>query len=99
VEEYSSVEIDDVVVTVRSPSASTILNDVVQMAFLPGVNSPDANTVWRSARWDTNATIPTALCRIGPGYVQLAQGIYKVWVKITDSPNAPVKSAGIIKVV
>lgn len=97
-EKYSSIEVDDVVVTVRS-SASTLLNDVVQMAFLPGVSSPDGSTVWHAARWDTNATIATALCRIGPGYVPLTPGVYTVWVKVTDSPNAPVKSAGIIKVV
>ena len=69
--------------------------DSVVMAFVP-VGTVPASGDWKAATWEVeNATaqVPTynARCLVGPGgTVQLAQGSYVVWVKVTDSPEIPV---------
>ncbi len=75
--------------------------DTVQMAFVAGAGNP---STWYTASWDTDATTTPvtyrAQCLVGPsGTVTLAAGTYTVWVKVTDSPEVPVKRAGQIKVV
>jgi hypothetical protein len=77
--------------------------DVVQMAFLPGSQAPESGD-WKTASWDTDATTtPTtyrARCLVGPaGTVTLTRGTYTVWVKITDSPEVPVRAVGSLKVI
>lgn len=77
--------------------------DTVQMAFLAGSQAPESGD-WKSASWDTDATTtPTtyrAQCLVGPaGTVTLTRGTYTVWVKITDSPEVPVRPVGSLKVI
>lgn len=77
--------------------------DTVVMAFMAGPAAPSSGD-WKTASWDTAATTypPTyrAQCLVGPGgTVTLTAGVYTVWVKITDSPEVPVKRAGQLKVV
>lgn len=78
--------------------------DTVVMAFLAGAGPPESGD-WKTASWDTDATTypPTYLaqCLIGPtgGTVTLTAGIWTVWVRVTDSPEIPVKRAGQIKIV
>jgi hypothetical protein len=76
--------------------------DTVVMAFLAGAGPPESGD-WKSASWDTDATTypPTYLaqCLIGPGgTVTLTAGVWTVWVKVTDSPEIPVKRAGQVKI-
>ena len=72
---------------VRNPTS-----DTVQFAFpATGV----APTVWFSGSWETT-TAGTYIARVlvGPasGVVTLVAGTdYDVWVKITDSPEVPVR--------
>lgn len=77
--------------------------DTVVMAFIAGPAAPTSGD-WKTASWDTDSSAypPTyrAQCLVGPGgTVTLAAGTYVVWVKVSDSPEVPVKRAGQIKVV
>lgn len=77
--------------------------DTVVMAFIAGPAAPTSGD-WKTASWDTDASTypPTyyAQCLVGPGgTVTLAAGTWTVWVKVTDSPEVPVKRAGQMKVV
>lgn len=88
----------------RSGAAYDPTGDAVVMAFLAGAGPPDSGD-WKAASWDTDATTtpPTywAQCLIGPvgGTITLAAGTWSVWVKVTDSPEVPVRRAGQIKIV
>jgi hypothetical protein len=68
-------------------------DNVVEFAFTTGSVDP---TVWRTGDWETvvenGATTYYARVLIGPGSTvgALTAGTYKVWVKITDSPEVPV---------
>lgn len=71
--------------------------DVVAMAFVkPGA----APATFVTATWEADGTSYHARCLIGPGgTVTLAPGDYVVWVKITDSPEAPVlRAPGLLSV-
>lgn len=72
------------------------------MAFLKTSSAPSSGD-WKSASWDTDSSTypPTyrTQCLVGPsGTVTLTAGIWTVWVKVTDSPEVPVKRAGQIKI-
>lgn len=61
---------------------------------------------WKTAAWETDATTTpdTYYARIlvgtGTAIGALAAGdTYSVWVRITDSPETPVKRAGFLRVV
>jgi hypothetical protein len=77
-------------------------SDLVQMAFpLPGVEPSGGD--WQAASWesDVGTTPPSyfARCLVGPlGTVILADGTYDVWVKITDTPEIPVRKVGALVV-
>ncbi len=91
----SSLEYVRVDITARSeglPLDPTA--DTVQMAFTLDGAVPTSSD-WNVAIWqtDTTTTPPTytALCLVGPGgTVELAEGEWSVWVKVTDSPEVPV---------
>lgn len=74
--------------TVYDPTA-----DVVEAAFKsPGVNP--TNPDWKAAAW----VVPRfgqffAVALVGPGVgavIDLPVGTYKMWLRITDSPEVPV---------
>lgn len=72
----------------------------VEFAFLTA-GSPDGATVWTAAEWEgTAGTTRTARLLIGPSAsVELTAGSYAVWVRITDTTEAPVRNAGSITIV
>jgi hypothetical protein len=75
-----------------SGAAVSPTGDTVQMAFTHGGALP-ASGDWHSASWETAGTQYYARCLVGPASgVILAPGTYAVWVKITDSPEVPVRS-------
>lgn len=80
-------------------SAVDPTNDTVQMAF-PVLGTDPISGDWKAATWETVGTTYYARCLVGPGgTVTLAAGSYNVWVKVTDNPEAPVRRAGVLKVV
>lgn len=68
--------------------------DTVVMAFtLDGAEPAAAD--WKAATWETAGTTYYARCLVGPGgTVVLPDGVYTVWVKVTDNPEVPVLRAG-----
>jgi hypothetical protein len=99
----ASTEYVRVPIAARSAGADVDpTGDTVVMAFLTGVGPPVSGD-WKTASWDTDSTTtpPTyrAQCLVGPaGAVTLTAAVYSVWVKVTDSPEVPVKRAGQIKI-
>jgi hypothetical protein len=87
----------------KSGAAYAPTGDTVQLAFLTSAAAPSGGD-WKTASWDTDSsTYPAtywAQCLVGPGgTTTLTAGVWTVWVKVTDSPEVPVKRAGQIKVV
>lgn len=67
--------------------------DVVAIAFLEPGATPVTGTSWNSGSWASSSTAPTYLAQVLVGLspaVVLALGSYDAWVRITDSPEAPV---------
>lgn len=92
-------------VPVRAQSAGLPVDvsaDTVEMAFQAGSTAP-APGDWRAASWDVDSTITPARyraqCLVGPGgTVELAAGVYSVWVRVTDAPEIPVRRAGQLRI-
>lgn len=68
--------------------------DTVEMAFTTG-SEPQSGD-WKAATWETaEGPVYFARCLVGPGgTIQLTDGSYKVWVKVADSPEVPVRDVG-----
>lgn len=96
----SSLSKEYVRVGVAAKEAGVAVNptaDVVQMAFVaPGAEPAGGD--WQTASWETDqSTEPDsyfARCLVGPGAVVLAEGTWAVWLKVTDSPEVPVREVG-----
>ena len=88
-------------VEVRAKLAGAVVNvstDVVEMAF-PAAKVDPVSGDWKTATWEVDTTTDPdryfARCLVGTGgTVSLADGLYDVWVRVTDSPEMPVKKAG-----
>lgn len=92
----SSIDRDSVEyvkVPVTPPAGIDITAQPVSIAVTDAAARPVAAD-WKTASWDGNV----AKTLIGPGVLALAPGSYKVWVKVTDSPEVPVMAAGTITV-
>lgn len=78
--EYLRTEVESVVDPTVYP---------VDWAFVaPGVE-PGALD-WVIGTWDPGAAVATARCLVGPeGDVTLADGKYRVWLRITADPETP----------
>jgi hypothetical protein len=68
--------------------------DTVTMAFKASGDPVIGD--FKTAEWETDAnTNPDtyyARCLVGPGgTISLAAGTYRIWVKIVDSPETPIK--------
>ncbi len=106
VPQISTGSLEYVRVPIRAVAAGAVVDPTgsdVEMAFLRGAAAP-ADGDWKTASWDTDTTTypPTyrAQCLVGDGgAVELTAGTYRVWVRVTDSPETPVKAAGHITVV
>ncbi len=77
--------------------------DTVQMAFLAPGSDP-AGGDWVTGSWESDTTVaghPVRYARVvvGPSGKVLSKGNYVVWVKVADSPEVPVKQAGLLQVV
>jgi hypothetical protein len=73
--------------------------DVVAMAFT--LSKTGAGATFKTADWETTSEGYFVRCLIGPGggETTLTAGKqYYVWVKITDSPEVPVKPGGMLNV-
>ena len=73
------------------------------MAFTSAEAEPTAPD-WKTAEWETDTTTDPdtyyARCLVGTGgTVALSDGTYRVWVKIIDAPETPVKRSGLLVVV
>lgn len=98
----SSVEYVRVPVSATaSGSAVDPTADTVQLAFMATASAPSSGD-WKTASWETDTgTTPDtyyARCLVGSA-VTLTAGTYTVWVKVTDSPETPVKRAGLLRVI
>lgn len=89
------------VVHTQSGLVQSPTGDVVTMAFMTSGQPTSGD--FKTANWETDATgNPTryfARCLVGPGgTTTLGVGVYVVWVKVTDSPEIPVKPAGELEI-
>lgn len=102
--EISSLSKEYVRVRVKAKEAGADVDptaDTVVMAFV--ADGEPAALDYKAATWETDtSTTPDtyyARCLVGPGgTVTLTDGLYKVFVKVTDNPEVPVKHAGHLKV-
>lgn len=87
-------------------TASGVVTDptsaVVTMAFIADGATPVSGD-FKTASWETDPTTNPdtyyARCLVGTGgAITLAVGVYRIWVKVTDSPEAPVLKAGLLEV-
>lgn len=81
-------------VPITAPADVTLGTQTVEMAVL----SPETRPIeddWNTAEW---ADSTTARLLLGPGALPLAAGTYKVWLRLTDTPEVPVLTAGTITV-
>lgn len=85
------------VIATEAGAAVNPTSDTVEMAF-PAEGEAPAD--WVAASWETAGTIHFARCHVGPdgGDIELDAGLYDVYVKITDSPEVPVKKSGLLEV-
>lgn len=101
----STLSLEFVRVPVQATVNGELVNisgDFVQMAFPVAGVAPVAGD-WKGAGWETDPTVTPnvyyARCLVGPsGSITLAAGMYDVWLKITDNPEAPVRKAGQLRV-
>lgn len=70
--------------------------DVVEFAFTTGYGVTPS--VWHTGNWDSTLIQGiwyNAKCLIGPSSsVNLAAGTYTVWIRVTSSPEVPVRQSG-----
>ncbi|MGH9121396.1 MAG: hypothetical protein ACRDYC_05550 [Acidimicrobiales bacterium] len=68
--------------------------DPVAIAILPSnpATAPGSGD-WKGATWETTPTAYNVLLLVGPsgGVLDLVQGVYDVWIRITDDPEIPVQ--------
>jgi hypothetical protein len=89
----------------ESGAAVNPTGNAVAMAFPTTNIAPAAGASdWKAATWDTDSTTTPATyraqCLVGPGgTVELAAGTYYMFVKVTDTPEAPILPCGVVKVV
>lgn len=74
--------------------------DAVAFAFCPAAQADDPpdDITYHNGLWETVSGVYYAKCLYGNGWT-LTPGTYLVLIKITDSPETPVKKAGWLKVV
>lgn len=96
--EYVRVQVD----AIKNGAVYDPTTDVVAFAFLDrGKGNDLSGASWLVGSWETSpAGTHYARCLIGPGggVATLAAGAYSVWVKISDSPEIPIKKSGALTV-
>lgn len=74
--------------------------DVVEFSFVVFATDDDPS-VWASGEWETDPGLPAkyfARILIGPGAVVVTDGKYHVWIRVTDSPEIPVRRVGVLTI-
>jgi hypothetical protein len=67
----------------------------VEIAVVPAGTEEPAEDDWLPAVWASGQ----ARILIGPGGdVELADGVYEVWVRVTASPEVPVLKSGLLRI-
>lgn len=68
----------------------------VEMAVLTTVDASPEELDWQEAEWETSGATFYARMMVGPSTdtVLVAGDIYKVWVRITATPEIPVAGLG-----
>lgn len=94
-----SREYVQVPVTVTGIDAATVRSSTtVQFAFLSDLAAEPATGDWVAGDWTSSGQL-AARCLVGPGgTVALANGDYNIWWKVTGAVEAPVRSAGKLRV-
>lgn len=68
----------------------------VHIAVIAATAEEPASGDWKTAVWDNNTD---AKILIGPGTsLALANGLYRVWVKVTASQEIPVIRSGLLRI-
>ena len=67
-------------------------SDAVYLALTTG--DEPASGDWHVGSWETDDSTYYARLLVGPSSLALAAGVWIVWVKVTDSPEIPVRKAG-----
>lgn len=91
------------VAATKNGAAYNPTGDAVQFAFMPTSTQVPGVSDWVSGAWDTTSGNPiypyNAKCLVGPGgIINLTQGTYVIYVKITDSPEIPVMVGGQLQI-
>jgi hypothetical protein len=72
--------------------------DLVEFAFIPTDDDPVSGD-WMTGTWFTTATRLVARILIGPGgVVTLTPNVYRVWVRVSATPERVVAEAGRMQV-
>lgn len=93
ISDLSTVFIKSRITATKNGTAYNPTADLVEVAFkTPGVDP--AGPDWHAASWETAGTAYYARLLVGPvGGLVLAVGTYRMWIRITDSPEVPVLEA------
>lgn len=86
-----SISVEYVKVPITGPTGVDLDELGVELAIVPQGQEPT------SGEWEDGVWIGThAAVLIGPGQLELVEGRYSVWVRITSSPEIPVLLSGSI---
>lgn len=97
--ELSSLSTEYVKVPVAATVNGAVIDptgDPVSMAFMALGLAPSGGD-WKTGSWETIGTTRYARCLVGPagGVITLVKDTtYALWLKVTDSPEAPVRRVG-----
>lgn len=73
-------------------------SDPVEFAFeLPSDGNPEAGD-WGAGSWKAGGPPYVARALVGAAPFDLADGVYQVWVRITDNPEVPVIPACMLRI-
>jgi hypothetical protein len=99
----SHLSTEYVLVPIAATKAGVAYNptsDTLQFAFMPTPTQIPQSGDWVTGAWETvstNILYPyNAKCLVGPtgGTINLAMGVYVIYLKITDNPEIPVLIGG-----
>lgn len=87
----STVYVKSRIMATKNGSVYNPTSDVIEVAF-KGLGASPAAPDWHAAAWETAGTgVYYARLLVGPtGGLVLAAGTYRMWVRVTDSPEVPV---------
>lgn len=103
----SKLAVDDILVpvnvTVPTGANPSTIDDVVEIALVPGGQPPRRDPLdseWQTGFWTSNGLGLFATLTVGPGtaFGALEPGRWAVWVKVVDNPTTPVACVDTITV-